>query len=148
MRTPQRFRCVGEFGLGERDLAKRSAHASVEGQARRGRLRGACGATDEDDAELRFERRERPADRLQRPAEPSSSPGQVSAVDDRYEGLVVLELRAIGREFLHLTRGEYPTRDLAGRGGPGRMSRVSSDSSLRAAVRIGTGVQSECRLVS
>jgi hypothetical protein len=106
-RAPQRLRCVGELGLGKREFAKRGAHASVEGEARLGRLRRACGATDEDDSELRFERREGPADRLQRPAKANSSPGQVPGVNDRDEGLIVLELRAVGRELFHFTR-EYP----------------------------------------
>src|SRR5882762_7523281 len=79
----------------------------MKGEARFGRPRRACGAADEDDAELRFERRERPADRLQRPAKASGSPGQIPGVDGRDEGLVVVELRADGREFFHFV-GEYP----------------------------------------
>jgi hypothetical protein len=79
----------------------------VEGETRLGRLCGARGATDEDDTDLRFQRCERPADGLQRPAKANSSPGQVPGVDDRNEGLIVLELRAMGRELFHFTR-EYP----------------------------------------
>src|SRR5450432_3760214 len=100
-RSAQRSRRVAEFRLGEGNFAKRRAHTSMKGEARFGRQRRACGAADEDDAELRFERRERPADRLQRPTKASCSPSQIPGFNDRDEGLVVVELRAVGRELFH-----------------------------------------------
>ena len=78
----------------------------MKGEARLGRLRCACGAADEDDAEQSFERRERPADRLQRATKASRGPGQIPGLDDRDEGLVVAELGAGGGEFFHFL-GEY-----------------------------------------
>src|SRR5579863_798548 len=117
----------------------------MEGEARLGGLCRARGTADENDADLRFERGERPADRLQRPAKARGSPGQVSGVDDRDEGFVVLELRAVGRELFHCAR-EYnpsapPTLNLAGRGScSSRLReheglRLESAESARRAVR-------------
>src|SRR5258708_37865749 len=76
-RSAQRSRRVAELRLGEGNVAKRRAHASMKGEARIGRRRRACGAADEDRAELRFEGRERPADRVQRPTKASSRPNQI-----------------------------------------------------------------------
>src|SRR5882672_9455119 len=90
-RSAQRSRCVAELGLGDRDLAQCRAYASMKGEACFGGPRRACSAADEDDAELRFERRERPADRLQRPTKASGRPSQIPGFNDRDEGLVVLE---------------------------------------------------------
>jgi hypothetical protein len=95
----------------------------MKGEAGFGRQRSAGSAADEDDAELRFERRERPADRLQRPTKASGSPSQIPGVNDRDEGLVVVELRAVGREVFHFA-GEYPPAPATLNSGPGQ--RISS----------------------
>jgi len=43
---------------------------------------------------------------LQRPTKAGGSPGQIPGVNDRDESLVVVELRAARREFIHFV-GEY-----------------------------------------